>query len=70
MGITDLVMNDIDGMHVLQAARSALVDCEVIMVTGHATVPKAVEAMQHGAFNFLEKADHARPSAGRYRQSD
>ena len=53
--ITDLVMNDIDGMHVLQAARSALPDCEVIMVTGHATVPKAVEAMQHGAFNFLEK---------------
>ncbi len=53
--ITDLVMNDIDGMHVLQAARSALPDCEVVMVTGHATVPKAVEAMQHGAFNFLEK---------------
>ncbi len=53
--ITDLVMNDIDGMHVLQAARSALPDCEVIMVTGHATVPKAVEAMQHGACNFLEK---------------
>ena len=53
--ITDLVMNDIDGMQVLQKARQALPDCEVIMVTGHATVPKAVEAMQHGAFNFLEK---------------
>ncbi|MGN6547072.1 MAG: sigma-54-dependent transcriptional regulator [Aureliella sp.] len=53
--ITDLVMNDIDGMQVLQKARQALPDCEVVMVTGHATVPKAVEAMQHGAFNFLEK---------------
>ena len=53
--ITDLVMNDIDGMQVLQKARHSLPDCEVVMVTGHATVPKAVEAMQHGAFNFLEK---------------
>ncbi len=53
--ITDLVMNDIDGMQVLQKARESLPDCEVVMVTGHATVPKAVEAMQHGAFNFLEK---------------
>jgi two-component system, NtrC family, response regulator HydG len=53
--ITDLVMNDVDGMQVLQKAREALPDCEVVLVTGHATVPKAVEAMQLGAFNFLEK---------------
>lgn len=53
--ITDLVMNDFDGMQVLEATRRAMPDCEVVMVTGHATVPKAVEAMQHGAFNFLEK---------------
>ncbi|MEY4568450.1 MAG: hypothetical protein RLY14_3420 [Planctomycetota bacterium] len=53
--ITDLVMNDVDGMQLLAQARKVLPDCEVIMVTGHATVPKAVEAMQHGAFNFLEK---------------
>lgn len=53
--ITDLVMNEIDGMQILQKARQSLPDCEVVMVTGHATVPKAVEAMQHGAFNFLEK---------------
>lgn len=53
--ITDLVMNDVDGMEVLSRTKEALPDCEVIMVTGHATVPKAVEAMQEGAFNFLEK---------------
>lgn len=53
--VTDLVMNDIDGMQVLQKAKASLPDCEVILVTGHATVPKAVEAMQEGAFNFLEK---------------
>ena len=34
---------------------NGLPDCEVVMVTGHATVPIAVEAMQKGAFNFLEK---------------
>lgn len=53
--ITDLVMNDVDGMEILARAKQVLPDAEVIMVTGHATVPKAVEAMQQGAFNFLEK---------------
>jgi len=53
--ITDLVMNDVDGMELLSRAKEGLPDCEVIMVTGHGTVPKAVEAMQQGAFNFLEK---------------
>ena len=53
--VTDLVMNDIDGMGILEQAKELLPECEVIMVTGHASVPKAVEAMQLGAFNFLEK---------------
>ncbi|MCA9267427.1 MAG: sigma-54-dependent Fis family transcriptional regulator, partial [Planctomycetales bacterium] len=53
--VTDLVMNDVDGLGVLAKAKSALPDCEVIVVTGHATVPTAVEAMKTGAFNFLEK---------------
>ena len=53
--VTDLVMNEVDGMGVLRVAKQLLPECEVIMVTGHATVSKAVEAMQEGAFNFLEK---------------
>ncbi|MEM6469966.1 MAG: sigma-54 dependent transcriptional regulator [Planctomycetota bacterium] len=53
--ITDMVMNDVDGMKILKLAGERLPDAEVVMVTGHATVPIAVEAMQQGAFNFLEK---------------
>ena len=53
--VTDLVMNDVDGMEILARSREKLPEAEVILVTGHATVPKAVEAMQQGAFNFLEK---------------
>lgn len=53
--VTDLVMNEIDGIGILAKAREVLPDAEVIVVTGHGTVPKAVEAMQKGAFNFLEK---------------
>ena len=53
--VTDLVMNDVDGMELLARAKQCLPDAEVIMITGHASIPKAVEAMQQGAFNFLEK---------------
>ena len=53
--VSDLVMNEVDGMGILAAARESLPDSEVILVTGHATVPRAVEAMQQGAYTFLEK---------------
>jgi two-component system response regulator HydG len=53
--VTDMVMNEVDGMELLARTKELLPECEVIMVTGHASVPKAVEAMQQGAFNFLEK---------------
>ena len=56
--ITDLMMNDVDGMEILLRARESLPDCEVIMVTGHGTIPRAVEAMQRGAFTFIEKPIH------------
>lgn len=53
--ITDLVMKEVDGMQLLGLAGKCLPDAEVIIVTGHASVPKAVEAMQQGAYVFLEK---------------
>jgi two-component system response regulator HydG len=53
--VTDLMMTDFDGMKILSLANEKLPDAEVLMVTGHATIPRAVEAMQQGANNFLEK---------------
>jgi two-component system response regulator HydG len=53
--ITDLVMNDLDGLAILSRAKADLPDAEVILVTGHGTVPSAVAAMQQGAFNYLLK---------------
>jgi two-component system response regulator HydG len=53
--ITDLMMSDINGIEILKRARQALPECEVILVTGHGTIPSAVEAMQQGAFNYLQK---------------
>ena len=53
--ITDLKMNDVDGLEILGRAKQFLPDCEVILVTGHGTVPSAVTAMQQGAFNYLLK---------------
>jgi two-component system, NtrC family, response regulator HydG len=53
--ITDLVMNDVDGLQILAHAKEDLPDAEVILVTGHGSVPSAVTAMQQGAFNYLLK---------------
>jgi two-component system response regulator HydG len=53
--LTDLVMNDIDGLGILSRAKADQPDAEVILMTGHGTVPSAVEAMRSGAFNYLLK---------------
>jgi two-component system response regulator HydG len=53
--ITDLVMSDIDGLGILARAKDEQPDAEVIFMTGHGTVPSAVEAMRKGAFNYLLK---------------
>ncbi|MBN2295960.1 MAG: sigma-54-dependent Fis family transcriptional regulator [Pirellulales bacterium] len=53
--ITDLVMNDVDGLDILARAKATLPNCEVILMTGHGSIPSAVSAMQQGAFNYLLK---------------
>jgi two-component system response regulator HydG len=53
--VTDLMMNDIGGLEILGRAKQVSAETEVIVVTGHGTVPSAVAAMQQGAFTYLQK---------------
>ncbi len=53
--ITDLVMQDVGGMEILEAAKEKLAEVEVIVLIGYGTVESAVEAMQKGAATYLKK---------------
>ncbi len=53
--LTDLKMDDVDGLAILRKAKQELPDAEVVVITGHGDVQSAVEAMKAGASNFLQK---------------
>jgi two-component system response regulator HydG len=53
--LTDLLMEDMNGLAILRKAKRDLPDAEVVVITGHADYKSAVEAMKQGAFNYLEK---------------
>jgi len=53
--IADLRLPDLDGIALLQQARQQWPELEVVMITGHGTVEKAVEAIKLGAYDFIQK---------------
>ncbi len=53
--ITDVRLPGADGMQVLLAAKRARPDTEVLVMTAHATVEHAVEAMRLGADDYIQK---------------
>ena len=53
--ITDLKMEPVDGMEVLENVRRRLPHCEVIMITAFAAQDTALEAMKKGANDYLIK---------------
>ena len=53
--ITDLKMEKVDGMQVLEKSRELHPHTEVIMITGYATVNSAVQAMKEGAYHYVAK---------------
>jgi len=53
--LTDMVMPGLSGMEVLRRARSLDNPPEVILVTGHATLETAIQALKNGARDYLIK---------------
>lgn len=53
--VLDLMMPGIDGLEALKRIKRRRPDIQVVLLTGHATVEKGVEAIKEGALEFLEK---------------
>ncbi len=53
--LSDIRMPGRDGFYLLAHARKVDADLPVILLTGEADIPMAVQAMREGAFGFLEK---------------
>ncbi|HET9266810.1 MAG TPA: sigma-54 dependent transcriptional regulator [Vicinamibacterales bacterium] len=55
LAAVDLCMPGAGGIDVLRAIRTADLDCQVILMSGGATIDNAVEAIKLGAVDFLTK---------------
>ncbi|MBI2525639.1 MAG: sigma-54-dependent Fis family transcriptional regulator [Candidatus Rokubacteria bacterium] len=55
LALVDLVLPDGDGLGLLPLLKSKDPALEVIIMTGHSSIPKAVEATKQGAFYFVAK---------------
>ena len=53
--LTDLRMPGLDGVGLLREMRRLGLDVPVILMTAHASIPNAVEAMKLGAFDYIQK---------------
>jgi two-component system, NtrC family, response regulator HydG len=53
--LTDLKMEGLDGIAVLEKVKAANPDCVVVIITAYGTIETAVEAIKKGAFDFMTK---------------
>lgn len=53
--VTDLQMPGMNGLELIREIERRRFGVQSVMVTAHASVETAVEAMRHGAFDYLEK---------------
>jgi DNA-binding NtrC family response regulator len=53
--VADLRLPDMDGIDVLRTVKETRPETQVIVITGYASVPSAVDSMKLGALNYLPK---------------
>ena len=53
--IMDFMMPEMNGIEALKAIKEKNPEMQIILLTGHATVEKTVEAMKAGAMDLIEK---------------
>jgi DNA-binding NtrC family response regulator len=53
--LADLKMPKMDGLELFAQMRETGIDSEIIIITGKGTVATAVEAMRHGAYDYMTK---------------
>src|SRR4030067_3107541 len=53
--ITDLKLNDLDGINVLSAVKDVDTEIQVIIMSAYGSIETAVQAMRQGAYDFITK---------------
>jgi DNA-binding NtrC family response regulator len=53
--LCDIKMPEMDGLEVLEKIFEKASDTQVIMISGHGNVENAVQAIKHGAYDFIQK---------------
>jgi len=53
--ITDIIMNEVDGIEVLKKAKAVSPATVVVLISAYATAETAVQAMKDGAYDYIPK---------------